>query len=394
MKKSLASALASMILMPSAFAQDSVTLYGIIDMGLQYLKTQQDLPGQRDSNTFLGMANGVQSGSRFGLKGLSDLGGNTSVRFVLENGFNPGNGTAAQGGLLFGRQATIGLVNQDLGQVDVGRRSNLATSYFDPIDPFGEGFGQANIGASFGTANTLRYNNLVLAQSAPIGGLTFGAGYSFATGLSTIYVDNGSCSSTGCHISNNNYQYLTGNNLRAITLGVKYQQGPLYLAAAYDQLNGPNDIQNGPPSPNPTAWMIGGLYDFTSIKISGAFGQTRHGSVLGQAEGTGSAAGNNLTNTTLGAGALFSAGFAHNSYLLGLTIPTNTGSVIASWQMMQPTGDYKTDGVSAQSVYSVGYLYSLTKRTNVYAYASYANNFAMVDTARSTVLGIGMRHQF
>ena len=222
MKKSLASALASMILMPSAFAQDSVTLYGIIDMGLQYLKTQQDLPGQRDSNTFLGMTNGVQSGSRFGLKGLSDLGGNTSVRFVLENGFNPGNGTAAQGGLLFGRQATIGLVNQDLGQVDVGRRSNLATSYFDPIDPFGEGFGQANIGASFGTANTLRYNNLVLAQSAPIGGLTFGAGYSFATGLSTIYVDNGSCSSTGCHISNNNYQYLTGNNLRAITLGAAY----------------------------------------------------------------------------------------------------------------------------------------------------------------------------
>ena len=47
-----------------------------------------------------------------------------------------------------------------------------------------------------------------------------------------------------------------------------------------------------------------------------------------------------------------------------------------------------------QSAYNLGYTYDFTKRTNVYAYLSYMDNLATIDTAKSTVLGVGVRHQF
>jgi general bacterial porin, GBP family len=45
-------------------------------------------------------------------------------------------------------------------------------------------------------------------------------------------------------------------------------------------------------------------------------------------------------------------------------------------------------------VASVGATYSLSKRTNVYAYYSYMDNVAMLSGATSSTLGVGMRHLF
>lgn len=396
MKKLFFALLAALVLGTSAkgHADDSVTLYGIIDMGIMYTKTEHNLPGDRDGNTLIGIASGVQSGSRFGFRGVSELGNNTSVKFVLENGFDPGNGTFQQGGRLFGRQSTIGIANSNIGQFDIGRQINLASNYFLPIDPFREGFGQANIGATFGSANTLRYSNMLLAQTASVAGISLGAGYSFATGMTSIYVDNGSCHLDGCAISNNAYQYTAANNLRALTLGMKYQQGPVYLAAAFDQIYGPSDIPNGPPPSNPTSWMIGGSYDFNVVAVSGAFGQTRNGIFMGQSQGTGSVSYPNLSNITQGANIMFESDASLSSYMMGLNIPLSSSSILASWQMNQPTNAFKNEARSTQSIYSVGYLYNFSKRTNLYAYVSYANNFAMIDTAKSTVFAVGLRHQF
>ena len=395
MKKLLLTVLLNTVLMISgARAQDGVTLYGLIDLGLQYNESQQDILGQRQGGAFFGMAGGVQSGSRFGLRGMSDLGGGTKMLFVLENGFDPGNGTASQDSRLFGRQSIIGLSNSALGRVDFGRQTNLASQYFLSVDPFSEGFGQANMGASFGSANTLRYSNMVLLQSRPVGGLTVGAGYSFATDLSSIYADNGSCKVTGCNISQYAYQYEPANNLRALTLGLKYQQGPLLLSAAYDQLSGPANIPNGPPSPNPTAWLLGGAYDFDPVTLSAAYGQTRNGSFVGQSPGTGAYGAALLASTTLGADLLFASGLAYDSYLLGINLPVQGASLLASGQMMRPVGDFAFADAANQVIYSAGYLYNFTKRTNLYTYVSYANNFAKVNTALSMMVGVGLRHQF
>ena len=378
-----------------AQAQDSLTVYGIIDLGLQYSTVNQTRNKVFERNQFVGVSSGVQSGSRFGLRGTHSMGGGFETVFTLENGFNAGTGEAQQGGRLFGRQSTVGIKHNDIGQLDVGRQINLASNYFLPIDPFIEGFGQANIGASFGSANTVRYSNMLMLQAQATKSLTIGAGYSFATELTGIYANNDLCSSGICQAINQNSQFQTNNNLRALTLGAKYANGPLLLAVAYDQLWGPDNIPNGPPKPNPTAWLAGGAYDFRVIKISFAYGQTRNGTWNGQPVGAGTTPTSPLSDGSLGSGALFLAGAAASSMMLGMTVPIGEASILASVQRLQQQGDAVPSTLTGpQMVYSAAYLYSFSRRTNLYTYASYGNNYAAVRAAQSTVVGVGIRHQF
>ena len=93
----------------SANAQSSVTLYGIVDNGLQYET------GMPKGHVF-----GAQSGgcaqSRFGLKGAEDLGGGTKAIFQLESRLNTQNGSVANGSFFEG-QATVGVQNETWGQL-------------------------------------------------------------------------------------------------------------------------------------------------------------------------------------------------------------------------------------------------------------------------------------
>ena len=395
MKKIIAISALLVCHLTSAQAQDSLTVYGIIDIGLQYATVNQTRDHAIQSNQFFGISSGVQSGSRFGLRGTHSMGGGFETVFTLENGFNAGTGEAQQGGRLFGRQSTVGIKHNDIGQLDVGRQINLASNYFLPIDPFIEGFGQANIGASFGSANTVRYSNMVMLQAQATKALTIGAGYSFATELTGIYANNGLCSSGICQAINQSSQFQTNNNLRALTLGAKYANGPLLLAVAYDQLWGPDNIPNGPPKPNPTAWLAGGAYDFRVIKISFAYGQSRNGTWNGQPVGAGTTPTSPLSDGSLGSGALFLAGAAASSMMLGMTVPIGEASILASVQRLQQQGDAVPSTLTGpQMVYSAAYLYSFSRRTNLYTYASYGNNYAAVRAAQSTVVGVGIRHQF
>src|SRR5690349_21444673 len=91
----------------------SVTLYGLIDYGVNY---QSNSAGGR----ILGGASGIMQGSRWGFKGVEDLGGGLSAIFQLENGFDLGKGTALQGGTLFGRQAYVGLSSNAYGTLTLG----------------------------------------------------------------------------------------------------------------------------------------------------------------------------------------------------------------------------------------------------------------------------------
>jgi predicted porin len=85
----------------AAHAQSSVTLYGIIDEGINY---NSNMKGGRS----YALQSGVMQGSRWGLRGAEDLGGGLRATFVLENGFDLNSDKASQGGLLFGRQAYVG----------------------------------------------------------------------------------------------------------------------------------------------------------------------------------------------------------------------------------------------------------------------------------------------
>ncbi|MBU9651198.1 porin [Burkholderia multivorans] len=171
-KQSLALAALGMFSL-SAYAQNSVTLYGVIDEGINY---NSNASGKRLYN----LSSGVMQGSRWGLKGREDLGGGLSALFVLESGFDVNNGKMGQGGLLFGRQAYIG-VGSRYGTVMLGRQYDMVVDNLGPFivgDQWG-GYMAAHPADLDNFNNTYRVNNEIKYTSQPIAGLTFGGTYSF-----------------------------------------------------------------------------------------------------------------------------------------------------------------------------------------------------------------------
>ena len=83
-------ALACCGLFSHAHAQSSVTLYGVIDTGI-------DFASNVDGQHLWQMASGVSAGSRWGLRGKEDLGGGLAAIFDLESGFNSTNGGLGSG---------------------------------------------------------------------------------------------------------------------------------------------------------------------------------------------------------------------------------------------------------------------------------------------------------
>ena len=135
----------------TALAQSSVTIYGVADAGLV---VDKDAAGDRLTR----VASGVASGSRIGFKGKEDLGGGMAATFVLESGFNIDTGTSGQGGLLFGRQAYVGLTG-NAGAITLGRQySPYYLALRDVADPFAIGLAGT---ASNVMATNYRVNNMV-----------------------------------------------------------------------------------------------------------------------------------------------------------------------------------------------------------------------------------------
>lgn len=362
-----------------AAAQSSVTLFGLADVGLGF--NNISAPNE-SSKSNLGATSGVSRPTTFGIRGVESLGNGNSVVFNLTSQFSLGNGSVSTDSF-FGQQATLGVRNDRYGQVDLGRQTNLASKYFQTIDPFSTFYGQAGMGASFGTTNNLRYSNMVQLQSVTWNGLSAGVGYSFNTGLQTAYADSGVL--TGA-TSN----YGTTDNPRAVTVGVNYVNGPLQVSAAYDQIMPAGNVGNG-ENASPKAWVLGAAYDFQVVKASLAYGQTRSGAI----SGTLPAAVSGLNSDWAAGGVLSQSGYGANSYLIGLSAPVGSNQkVFASVQLATPTGSADIAANGTQSVYSLGYEYGFSKRTTGYAYASYANNYLMIEGAKSTAVGVGMRHAF
>src|ERR1700744_1973060 len=105
MKKSLLALATLGAFAGAAHAQSSVTLYGIVDAGLQFVNNS-------GGHHLYQATSGNVQGSRWGLRGTEDLGGGLKAIFVLGNGFNIFSGKLGQGGDEFGPQAYVGLTPQ------------------------------------------------------------------------------------------------------------------------------------------------------------------------------------------------------------------------------------------------------------------------------------------
>lgn len=357
-----------------AHAETSVTLYGLLDVGVGY----ERIKGEGGKASRFGEVQGTQSGSRFGIRGKEYLGDGLSAVFTLENGFGPTDGRALQGGRLFGRQATVGLASQTWGKIEFGRQTNMAAKLMAAVDPFAISFNSANLGTTMGALNTMRLDNLVMYQMPTVAGFNFGVGYSFNADTSRTSNDG------------QNTGFATGDNNRAITTALSYENGPVYLAASYDRLNPTNAATGGQSPARLQEWSLGGTYNFEVVKIAAAYSQTRDGWFIGQS--LNSSPGGDYSD--LGTFKLRN-GFRANSTMLGVTVPVGAiTSVFSSWQRAAPNNATLTGDDKTFNVYALGATHNLTKRTNLYVYASYADNYAFHDGVTDTVVATGIRHRF
>jgi predicted porin len=123
--KYILSAIALAIAGP-AFAQSSVTIYGVIDADGEYISGHS-----KDVR----ITSGGLNGSRIGFKGTEDIGGGNFVDFVLEGGINLDTGTSGNGTSLFGRQA-FGDLRGAFGTVSAGRQYSSTYNVSDQFSVF------------------------------------------------------------------------------------------------------------------------------------------------------------------------------------------------------------------------------------------------------------------
>jgi len=367
MKKTLlAAALATGFAGAAHAADTTVTLYGLIDSGIGYEQVKGP-DGFKQSR--VGATTGVSGGSRWGLKGTEDLGDGLKAIFTLESGFDSENGGSTQGGRLFGRQATVGLASDAWGKLELGRQTNMASKYIGDISPFGTDYGIAGIGTAFGSAKSLRLDNMAMYQSPSFSGFSFGVGYSF----------NADDEKDG--------NFATGDNNRVITVGARYKNGPLNVAVTYDRLNPTNAVSDEQDT-SLQEYIVGAAYDFEVVKVHAAWGQTYDGWFSGASMGTSPAGFKSLGSLRVVEGARV------DSMMLGVTVPLGSTKLFGAWQRADPKNDKLTGGDEAFNVFALGVTYDLSKRTNLYAYGAYGDNFAFQEDVKNTAMAVGIRHRF
>ncbi len=132
--------------MGAAHAQSTVTVFGVMDLGVQ--RTEAKGVGTLDT-----VSNGGLSTSRLGFRGTEDLGGGLRANFWLEGSLNPdtgsgratntnnqASGATTAGPLTFDRMSYVSLSSNTLGEVRVGRDfipTHYNSIYFDPFNANG-----------------------------------------------------------------------------------------------------------------------------------------------------------------------------------------------------------------------------------------------------------------
>jgi len=347
MKKSLLALAVLGAFAGAAAAQTNVTLYGIADASIGM--ADSDAPADSAVTVF----SGVQSTSRFGVRGSEDLGGGLKATFNIEAGVNWDTGASdSDGGSTFWqRRAVVGLAGS-WGEVRLGRDYTPGFLAGGVGDVMGYGlFGNwltftAENGGAGSVLNgiTTRASN-GLHYTGSFGGVTVRAMY--ATG-----------------------EDYTGNN-RGDMYGLSgvYAAGPLSVAAYWQQtdLGAAGDGQQ---------YGIGGQYNFGAFRVGLNYGAAE---VDNQPD--------------------------HTGWAIGAGMKIGSGEILA--QYIQQELD--TTGTPEAASIGLAYVHPLSKRTNLYATygqldnkngASFGLRYAQSNVSASganadpKAFAVGIRHMF
>lgn len=392
MKKTLLAAALLAGFAGAASAQSSVTLYGVLDGGVRYQNwnlSNGPFSKVDISTSSIAVVTGTQSTSRFGVKGVEDLGSGNQAVWNLEGQVNVNDGSTNPYSQ-WSRTSIVGLRNNAWGQVDIGRQLNLAFKFAGgPIDSaFGVNAPIINISGVMGVT-AVRQSNMLMYQSPSFSGFKFGAQYSFNTGLTTLKqaTNGGTAADTATGSS-----FDTGNNMRNISGAVSYTNGGIYVSGVYDQFTPASNTVAGQNGTNVSSWIIAGAYDAKVVKVGAAYNQVRGGLING---GATSSVSSDIVNPFASGGIVFADGAGTNAWNINASAPVGAnGTVMAAYQGLTHTGKVADVGGATQLTWGVGYSYAFTKRTNVYAIYSYVNNYLGIAGLSGNTASVGLRHAF
>lgn len=236
-------------------ATNSVTLYGLIDTGVEHVT---DVGPSGRSLTRMPRVMGTLP-SRWGLRGSESLAGDLRAVFTLESGFAADSGASGQGGRLFGRQAFVGLSNS-WGTLALGRQYTMLFWSLRDSDQLGPNiYGTGSLDSYLLNA---RADNAITYRGT-FSGLTVGVGFSF--GRDTV---NAGPSAPGTNCAGENGS--DDKECREWSAMVKYDRGNWGVALAADSLRGGPEAFGGLTSSakEDRRVTINGYVKFKAAKLS------------------------------------------------------------------------------------------------------------------------------
>ncbi|SDD14350.1 porin [Paraburkholderia lycopersici] len=297
----------------SAFAQSSVTLYGLVDTAIRYQTNAAP-----DGKDLIGMTVGPETHSRWGLRGTEDLGGGLSAIFRLENGFELGDGKLHVPNTLFSRQAFVGLSSNQYGSVTFGNQYaplyDTMGDIFDPMtvgDYWQDSWMYNGIGNYLTVPNSVKYkfssNGLSLDAIYGFGnhagamGLdsTYGVELTYTHGPASInagFQQTSVSSVNGSSVNGAKVNFLHVSGAYQITQSVRLLAGWLrgQDRTGTTDLNmqqaGAPALHGGSPNRIDDTFYVGGNWqamDPLLITVAGYYGHTRNAELLDGTLGTG-----------------------------------------------------------------------------------------------------------
>lgn len=327
MKRSLLALAALTAFAGAASAQSSVTLFGIVDAGVARLSA--------GGKSQTGMTNSGYNSSRFGVRGVEDLGGGLRAGFWLEGQLTNDDGNAA--GLNFQRRSTVSLMG-GFGEVRLGRDYTPTFWNTTVYDEFGtNGIGQANtpgmIGAAGNGAAAVRSNNSISYFTPAMGGFSLQVMKAFGENVSG-------------GVKTNDY----------LGLRAGFAAGPISVHGATGKTEGATDAAD-------VKYMnFGASFDAGIVKPQLFIGQEKNG------------AGQKVTGIEASVGVVL-----------------GQGRIRAAYSRYDQKGGTAAYNANDWNKIAVGYLYNLSKRTATYAtYARVGNKGAQTKIVANNGMGAGL----
>jgi predicted porin len=253
MKKSLFALAALTAFAGVASAQSSVTAFGIIDLAARNVKNG-------NAGSIKSLSSGGQATSRFGFRGVEDLGGGLRAGFWIESEVGPDTGAAGSTvgsatNVFWARRSTISLMG-GFGEVRLGRDWTPTYSSFNTVEIFGYvGVASpANLRGAFytnagsGTASAVRQSNTVAYFLPNLGGLTGQVQVSAGEGAA--------------------------NQNKSMGARLAYAAGPLTVAGSWGKMNKQLAMTD-----DLTTWNLGGRFNFGFATVGAMYEVSEYGIV-------------------------------------------------------------------------------------------------------------------